>query len=72
MIPYRKLNRENQMKAIQNVLDQNSDLRYLAFLIDESNFDENVEGWFDFNASNEGMAYWYALEKELNEQYENE
>ena len=67
MINYRKLSRDNQMKVIQNVLDQNGDLRFLAFLIDESDVDANVAGWFDFSVSNEGMAYWYNLEKELNE-----
>ena len=55
---FRELNRENRIKAIDNVLSQYGVDR-LAYLINEDNMD--LYGWFSFKKSTEGQDYWLNL-----------
>ena len=58
MLDFKKLSRTNQEKAINNVLQQ-SDAKFLAFLIEED--DMNLLAWFSWDDSNEGIDYWINL-----------
>ena len=55
---FRELNKENQIKAIDNVLSEYG-ADQLAYLIKEDSMD--LYGWFSFNKSKEGYDYWLNL-----------
>lgn len=55
---FRELNKENQIKAIDNVLSEYG-ADQLAYLIKEDNMD--LYGWFSFKKSKEGLDYWSNL-----------
>ena len=63
-LDFRKLSQEDKAKAIQNILDNDSDaINYLAHIISNSKFD--VYSWFVLGGSNEGADYWYELQKTI-------
>jgi hypothetical protein len=63
-LDFRKLSQEDKAKAIQNILDNDSDaINYLAHIISNSQFD--VYSWFLFDKSNEGADYWYELRETI-------
>ena len=66
-LDFRKLSRMDQIKAVQNIIDTDSEaIPYLAFIISNSHF--NVGGWFDFSQSNEGFGYWSDLNDKQREE----
>jgi hypothetical protein len=63
-LDFRKLSQEDKAKAIQNILDNDSDaINYLAHIISNSKFD--VYSWFVLGGSNEGADYWYELQETI-------
>lgn len=64
-LDFRKLDRTNQIKAIEEVLRQDS-IDYLAFQINRDSMD--VYGWFDFSKSKDGIDYWIDLRDEVNKE----
>lgn len=70
-LDFRKLSRMDQIKAIQNIIDTDSEaIPYLAFIISNSQF--NVGGWFDFSQSNEGYDYWGDLNAKQRKENDSE
>lgn len=59
---FRKLSRQNQIKVIDNVIDQHGK-DFLAFLIAEGDY--YIYGWFSFNLSNEGEDYWFEIHNSM-------
>jgi hypothetical protein len=55
---FRDLNRDDQVKAINNVISQYG-VDQLAYLIKQD--DMNLYGWFSFETSPEGTEYWLNL-----------
>lgn len=64
-LDFRKLDRTNQIKAINEVFNQDS-LDYLAHLITNEQMD--VYSWFDFSRSKDGINYWVNLRDEVNKE----
>ena len=64
-LDFRKLDRRNQIKAIEEVLRQD-DVDYLSHLITKDNMD--VYGWFDFSRSADGIDYWIDIRDQINEE----
>ena len=64
-LDFKKLDRTNQIKAINEVLSQdNAD--YLAHLIQTDKMD--VYSWFDFSRSKDGIDYWIDLKDKVNKE----
>jgi len=63
-LDFRKLSRDQQVEAINEVLTQpNYGPGFLAYLIADESYD--VYGWFDFRSSKRGSDYWIELRYEL-------
>ena len=64
-LDFRKLDRANQIKAIEEVIEQDS-TDFLAFLIQEGSMD--IYGWFNFCLSKDGEEYWFNVKEKANEE----
>lgn len=63
-LDFRKLTLTEATQAINNVLTQDKDSSFLAYLLLNQDFD--VYGWFDIAKSSEGIAYWVAIKERVN------
>jgi hypothetical protein len=61
-IDFRRLSREDKIKAIDNVLKEVNGKEYLAHLINGSSLD--IYGWFSILGANEGFDYWINIANE--------
>ena len=64
-LDFRKLDRANQIKAIEEVINQDS-TDFLAFLIQDSSMD--IYGWFNFSSSKDGEEYWFNVKEKVNKE----
>lgn len=63
-LDFRKLTLTEATQAINNMLNQDKDLTFLAYVMQNQSFD--VWGWFDIASSNEGSEYWVDLKARVN------
>ena len=69
-LDFRKLSREDQIKALDNLYNvENGCNDYLAHLITSEQYD--VYSWFSFSRSKEGGDYWVELSNKINKENEN-
>lgn len=66
-LDFKELSLTDQVKAIENVINENGGLTYLAYLISNGEKSHDIYGWFQLNKSIEGDAYWYDVKKEIDE-----
>jgi hypothetical protein len=64
-LDFRKLDRKNQIKAINEVI-RYGDIDFMAHLINNDSMD--VYGWFDFSRSKDGIDYWIDLRDQINKE----
>jgi hypothetical protein len=62
-LDFRKLDRRNQVKAINEVI-RYGDIDFMAHLVNNDSMD--VWGWFPINKSVDGMDYWIDLKEKVN------
>ena len=69
-LDFRKLSREDQIKALDNLYsEENGCNDYLAHLITSGKYD--VYSWFRFSKAKEGGDYWIDLANKINKENEN-
>jgi hypothetical protein len=66
-LDFRKLSREDQIKALDNLYrEENGCNGFLAHLITSEQYD--VYSWFSFSSTTEGADYWINLKEKVNEE----
>ena len=66
-LDFRKLSREDQIKALDNLYNvENGYNDYLAHLITKEKYD--IYSWFSFSRSKEGSDYWIDLANKINKE----